>query len=125
MLYHSHKIAAGDSSIHGRGVFALEKIDAGEILEECHFFLLDERRFDLIDPVLKEMVFAWPAHQPDHRFAVVLGGGTIYNHSYENNATWETDEIACCFRFRAIRDIEKGEEIFTNYNRSNGNSFDK
>ena len=124
MLYYSPKIAVGESTVAGRGVFALDDIQAGEVLEECHFFLLDSVNFAAIDPVLKEMVFAWPAHTDAHRFAVVLGGGTVYNHSYENNATWDTDEVKCCFRFSAIRDIKAGEEIFTNYNRSGGNSFD-
>jgi SET domain-containing protein len=124
MLFQSPKVAVGESTISGRGVFAVDNIQAGEVLEECHFFLLENDNFSTIDSVLKEMVFAWPAHTDAHRFAVVLGGGTVYNHSYENNATWETDEAKCCFRFLAVRDIKAGEEIFTNYNRSGGNSFD-
>jgi len=124
MLYQSPKIRVGESTVAGRGVFAIEDISAEEILEECHFFLLDNGNFSTIDPVLQEMVFAWPAHTDAHRFAVVLGGGTVYNHSYENNAKWDTDEVKCCFRFSATRDIKAGEEIFTNYNRSGGHHFD-
>ena len=124
MLYQSPKIRVGESTVAGRGVFAIEDISAEEILEECHFFLLENGNFSTIDPVLKEMVFAWPAHTDAHQFAVVLGSGTIYNHSYESNAKWDTDEVKCCFRFSATRDIKAGEEIFTNYNRSGGNTFD-
>ena len=46
---------------------------------------------------------------------IVLGFGSIYNHSDNNNATWETDLDKNCFRFKAVRDIEPGEEICTNY----------
>jgi SET domain-containing protein len=70
------------------------------------------------------MVFAWPANAENYRFAVVLGSGTVFNHSMEPNATWVSDEIKCCFRFYSLRDIKAGEEIFTNYNREGGNDFD-
>jgi len=124
MLYYSPKIAVGESTVAGRGVFAIADIEAGEVLEECHFFLLTNGNHSAMDDTLKEMVFAWPAYNDIHQFAVVLGSGTIYNHSYENNATWDTDEAKCCFRFSSTRDIKAGEEIFTNYNRSGGNHFD-
>jgi SET domain-containing protein len=119
----SSKIIVGDSPIHGRGVFAVEDIEAGEILEECHFYLLSQRDFSRIDDTEKHMALAWPMHEPDHQFAIVLGTGTIYNHSDDNNATWLTDTERNCFRFFSTRKILAGEEICTNYMRRGGVSF--
>ena len=39
-----------------------------------------------------------------------------YNHSlHDPNVTWEIDEDAKLFRFRALRDLVAGEELFLNY----------
>ncbi len=38
-LIRSNKISTGESSVGGRGVFASENIEAGEILEEAHFIV--------------------------------------------------------------------------------------
>ena len=41
-LFHSDKIEVRDSSIHGRGIFAKEDIKSGEMLEECHYIVIDK-----------------------------------------------------------------------------------
>ena len=41
-LFHSDKIEVRDSSIHGRGIFAREDIKGGEMLEECHYIVIDD-----------------------------------------------------------------------------------
>ena len=109
----SPKIIVDFSPIHGRGVFATEKIFKGEIIEECHFIKLDDNNFDNLDLSLKQIVFSYP--MGTNGVAVVLGFGSIYNHQPNNNATWETDTNIRVFRFYAIKDIDVGEEICTNY----------
>jgi SET domain-containing protein len=109
----SPKIIVDFSPIHGRGVFATEKIFKGEIIEECHFIELDDKDFSKLDISLKQIVFSYPI--ASNGIAVVLGFGSIYNHSQNNNATWETDTNIRVFRFYAIKDIDVGEEICTNY----------
>jgi len=47
--------------------------------------------------------------------AIPLGYGCIYNHSIYPNATWTCDIDHCKIIFKAIKDITKGEEIFTYY----------
>ena len=44
----SPKIIADFSPIHGRGVFATEKIFKGEIIEECHFIELDDKVVEVV-----------------------------------------------------------------------------
>lgn len=54
-------------------------------------------------------VFGWG----DGRTALALGYGSLYNHSYDPNATTleTTDELV----ITATRDIAQGDEILINY----------
>lgn len=111
-VYISPKIEVRDSDIHGRGIFAKDTISAGEVLERCHFLKLD-LKWDQLDTPLQEYAFAYPAGGPG--LCVVFGWGSIYNHSNKNNAQWEIDEENRLFVFKSIKNINAGEEIFTNY----------
>jgi SET domain-containing protein len=114
MIFISNKIEVKDSPIEGKGVFAKENIKKGEIIENCHFTIL-EQKFPQIDKKLQEYVFAWPKDLWGGKSVVVWGFGSIYNHSKNNNADWKTDEKNNLFTFFAIKDITIGEEICTNY----------
>jgi|APGre2960657373_1045057.scaffolds.fasta_scaffold24995_3 SET domain-containing protein len=115
-LFHSNKIEVKDSPIHGRGVFATSDIQAGEVLEECHFFTISHTQTTANDAGLHQVVFCWPMGNKECH-AVVLGYGTIYNHAEDNNATWETDSALRLYRFYATKEIKSGQEILTNYMR--------
>lgn len=112
MLYRSNKIYVEESPIHGRGVFAKERIKSGEILEECHYIRVPG---DISYPnILNDHFFSWPKGG-DGR-VICLGYGSIFNHSdMDFNADWQTDTIKNMLIFFSTRDIEIGEEIFTNY----------
>jgi SET domain-containing protein len=112
MLYRSKKIYVDDSPIHGRGVFCSETIQKGEILEECHFIPVPSE-FSY-PQILHDHFFGWP--KGTNNLAICLGFGSIFNHSDNDfNADWQTDTVQMKFIFYALRDIEPGEEIFTNY----------
>ena len=113
MVFISSKIEVRKSPIHGMGVFAKENIKSGEIIENCHFTILEKNFFE-IDKKLQEYVFAYPKINPT-KTVVVWGYGSIYNHSKNNNADWVSDEEKNVFTFFTIRDINEGEEICTNY----------
>lgn len=108
------KIEVRNSNIHGKGVFAKQFIKKGEILEECHYIKLQEKDYDKVDNELKKYIFAWPIHT-NESMALVLGYGSIYNHSKDNNATWKTDLDKNCFIFYSTKDIDIDEEIFIDY----------
>jgi len=114
MIFISNKIEIKDSPVSGKGVFAKENIKSGEVIENCHFTLLDQK-YPYVDKKLLEYIFSWPKSTINGRSAVVWGFGSIYNHSKNNNADWETDEENNHFKFFTIKDIKAGEEIFTNY----------
>lgn len=113
MLKNPDKLYVSNSNISGRGVFAKEDIEIGEILEECHFIELSEKDFNNIDPILKEYVFSFPLGNKNN--CVVLGYGMIYNHSLINNAYWECDEENNLFRFKSLKKIRANQEVLINY----------
>jgi SET domain-containing protein len=113
MLKPPTKIVVKNSNLHGLGVFSLESISENEILEECHFILLQEENFDKIDKSLKDYVFS--NQNKKENSCVVLGFGMIYNHSLLPNADWEFDSEKNIFRFFSKKKIEPNKEIFINY----------
>jgi SET domain-containing protein len=120
MIFISEKIEVKSSQIGGMGVFAKQDIKAGETLEVSYFTTLTQN-FSQIDNKLKEYVFSWPKNVWGGKSVVVWGYGSLYNHSRQNNADWDTDEENNVFKFFTIKDIKSGEEIFTNY----GEAYEK
>lgn len=95
----------------GRGVFALEDIKKGEVIEEAPVLILKfedfvETRWNL----LFEYYF-WM----DKYVLLALGYGGLYNHSNTPNAKYKISKTEKLIRFIAIKDIKKDEEIFFNY----------
>ncbi len=108
------KVEVKESPIHGMGVFAIEEIKAGEVIEECHLISLPfkpgEQSFFLYD-----YKFNYPAEGKVEEYVLPLGNGCIYNHSDDNNAYWRNHSEYKAFQFVAIKDIKPGEEICTYY----------
>jgi uncharacterized protein len=100
-----NKVIVKKSNIHGYGVFAEKTIKKGEIVEECHVLLTEFEDDDFMD-------YYFDAQDKN---AIILGYGSIYNHSDSPNAavTFSADYSAATFKAR--RDIKKGEEILISY----------
>lgn len=106
-------IAASD--IEGRGVFCTQPISKGEIIEICPVIIVPPREMKLIDSgILYNYYFVW--EQPALTYAIALGYGSLYNHSYEPNVEYLPDYANETLDFFAIKDIKIGEEILINYN---------
>ena len=97
----------------GRGVFARRAIRKGELIERVPLLILDAEEYarGVDKSLLAGYVFAWG----DNQFALALGYGSLYNHSYKPNAAYE-DEEPHAKLFVALRNIKEGEEITINYN---------
>ncbi len=103
------------SERHGKGVFAARSIDAGAIIEICPVLLFPrEQLAHMRQTVIDDYYFDWGTD--GQWFAVALGYGSLYNHSYEPNAEYGMDFDALTIDVYCIRDIEAGEEITFNYN---------
>lgn len=93
----------------GRGVFARELIPEGTEFEKAPILVLPEG--PTLETPLIDYVFEWA---PD-KVALVLGFGSLYNHSYEPNARYYYGGPKAQL-YVALRDIQPGEEITINYN---------
>ncbi|WP_420450342.1 SET domain-containing protein-lysine N-methyltransferase [Ilumatobacter sp.] len=93
----------------GRGVFATRSFEEGEEIERCPMLVAEPDRGDALESGAEGYVFGWA----DGRTALALGYGSLYNHSYDPNATTlETgDELV----ITATREIRVGDEIYINY----------
>lgn len=99
----------------GRGVFALEPIPAGTLIETSDIVLVPEPDMETLeDSILGNYFFRWGTD--DKQGALALGHGSLYNHSYRPNARYVKHFESLTIDFIALRDIAAGEEIKTNYN---------
>ncbi len=106
------------SPIHGWGVFAKTKILKDSIIEETPYIFLfnkGEEELEVNKNMLFDYRFSYPADTHWKEQVIPMGYGCVYNHSNDPNAFWETDTEKKTFRFKALRDIIAGEEIFTYY----------
>jgi len=109
----NRNIVVRDTGSIGLGVFTTSNIKSGEIIEECHHIPLTQP-FKYIDSFLQTYLYSFPKENPNSS-TVVLGYGGIYNHFKEPNVDWDIDMERNLFIFKAIRDIDSGEELYVNY----------
>jgi len=96
----------------GRGVVATTAIEIGDLIECCPVILFRLDSLNLQNSGLGPYYFEWE----DDCGAIVLGLGTLYNHSYQPNAQFIRDYPRRLMNFVAVRPITPGEEITINYN---------
>ena len=102
----------------GRGIYAKKRIRAGQVIERCPVIPLSPAEGERIEPtILDTYCFCW-GDDDSSEVAIVLGYGSIYNHSYQPNADFQPVEDERRMDFVALRDIAPGEEITINYNGS-------
>lgn len=102
--------------ISGKGVFASENINKGEIIEVAPILILEFS--DFIDTkwnLLFEYYF-WL----DDFVVLALGYGSLYNHSKNPNAEYKIKQKDKTITFSAIKNIQKNEEILINYSGTSG-----
>ena len=111
------KVEVRPASDMGMGVFATQPIKAGEVIEDCHLLPLPILRGQTDSTLLPDYRFNWPAGRIDWLELVLpLGMGAIYNHSNDYNVEWfDHPSIDKVFRYRAVKDIRRGEQCFVYY----------
>lgn len=110
------KVYIADSKIKnaGRGVFASKNIKKGEIIEICPVILIPKNDLSILNGSLLMEYFFYLGKAKD-QIAVVLGFGSIYNHSYTPNAKYKINLKSKSVTFSAIENIKKNNEITFNY----------
>lgn len=101
----------------GRGVFATEDIAAGEVFEVCPAIPISREDYRHIAPtVLDQYLFQWREGDAEpYPLALVLGYGSLYNHSSKPNAEIEQIFDRNVVVFTAKTPIRAGEEICFDY----------
>lgn len=116
----SDKIYVKKSKINnaGRGVFAKKDIRKGDVIENCPFIEISEDDTKhLGESFLVSYFFYFGKNKA--RSGIVLGFGSIYNHSDSPNATFDINEKGKLINFIAIHNIKKDSEITFDYNHGN------
>ena len=108
-LLPSTKIYIDNSSIKqaGRGVFAKQQIQKDEVIEQCPIVLMKEPEVpELRKTELRNYYFMWGEDEENHKAAICLGFGSLYNHSYSPNATYRKLHEKNLIEFIALGDIK-------------------
>jgi SET domain-containing protein len=125
------KIEIKQSLIHNQGVFAKEQISEGELIEIAPLLKLEWRMQYQHDPIIKSYI--WPNLSCNCRDCKVhspiaympMGYAPLYNHSETPNVSLKFNWAEQTVSFKAMKNIEIGEELFIHYLIKSWNQNDK
>lgn len=104
-----------------RGVFANAEIEIGEVIERCPTIEIHEHELkSLEESILITYLYFFGKNK--EKALVVLGFGSIYNHSYVPNTMYKIKLKGKIIEFICIKKIKKDEEITVNYIQGNTNN---
>ena len=107
------------SDISGRGMFSIEAIEEGALIEICPAIVLPEAEVAVIHETrLHDYYFTWGIDQK--KCAIALGYGSMYNHEKDSNAEYNLNLGDETIEIIAVKNIAAGEEITINYNGESG-----
>ena len=115
------KIEVKPSPLHRYGIFATDKINEGEVIEETMFIRTTHRaKTENRDPALFHYSYGISCNcdkcqAEGINFAIPFGYCQFTNHSLEPNSVMVHDYQEGLTALTALRDIEVGEEITMNY----------
>ncbi len=98
----------GPSPRGGLGMFALDPLPAGTVVEEAPVLEVS----DVVRGELPDRCIVLDADDPD-RVGIPLGYGALYNHAADPNLEWEVDGLV--MRMTTTRAVPAGEELCIDY----------
>ena len=99
----------------GRGIFTNELILAHTIIEIAPVIVMSASDRILLDKtLLHDYIFEWGADKT--QCCMALGFVPIYNHSYNSNCEYFMDYSTETIMLKTVKNIEKDEEVFINFN---------
>lgn len=119
-LFHSDNVYVSESKVHGIGVFAKRNISINEIIEVFPIIPLPFRTHyqgdgRVIDYSVIKQCSCEECKKHGLLVFLRLGYGGIYNHQDNPNAELSMDYPKTMGICKAIKSINKDEEIFINY----------
>ncbi len=114
------KVQVKISEGRGFGCFAIEKIEKEEVFEECYCLPITSGGFSDYSFTFVKLNPITFDNQRLNESVLAMGFGSIYNHSNTPNSDWRihkkySEQGKRILQFFALRDIDKGEEIFIYY----------
>ena len=107
----------------GNGVFTSEAIKANTIIEASPVIVMKQKERKLLDQtLLHDYIFEWGENR--RQCCMALGYVPLYNHSFNSNCEYEMEYDKEIIKVRTVRNIQKGEELFINYNGTFNNPAD-
>ena len=105
---------SGESTVHGRGVFATEPIAAGTLVDASPVLVIPSDDWEaLTGTAVDGYLWGWGE---EGNAAIAFGIVSLVNHSYAPNCRYQHDLDAEVVELLALRDIAVGEELTVNYN---------
>ncbi|MCW3073821.1 MAG: lysine methyltransferase [Flaviaesturariibacter sp.] len=115
MNYLHHALQIRKTRKKGRGVFALEALPAGIVVEIAPVIVMTAAERKKLDKtLLHDYIFEWGADRKS--CCMALGYIPLYNHSYKPNCEYLMNFKSELIAIQTLRDIKKGEELQFNYN---------
>ena len=117
-IFSPQKIKVIDIAGKGRGVLATQNIKKGETIEVCPIIFLSKKEVSFLEKESDILKFYYLIQPEINKFCLMLGYGSLYNHSLDNpNAEidYDINKAENYLFFKAIKDISIGEEIVFNY----------
>lgn len=103
------------TSGRGRGVFTIERIPAGTIIEIAPVIVMElSDREHLDKTLLHDYIFEWGKEKK--QCCMALGLIPMYNHDYKSNCEYFMDFEDNTIMVKTVRTVERGEELTINYN---------
>ena len=100
-------------AVNALGVFANTALKKGTLIETCPLILVPIKD---LEHIRNTKLYYYYFEYTDKQLAIMLGYGSLYNHSYTPNAKYIYNYKKKFVKVIAIKPIGKGEEIFFNYN---------
>lgn len=118
--YWIKNIEAKRSEIAGSGVFAVDDIPAGTLIEFSPVLVYHHNTIDVLLDVYEKHVFCdYQFRWKEDLLALVFGYGEIYNHSNDPSVGYimmtDENEIQGA-AFFTLKPVKAGEELFVSYN---------
>jgi SET domain-containing protein len=109
------------SSTKGKGLFAENEIQKGEIIDNAHVILIPNKEYRLLEKTsVSNYCFTWenPKYKSEFKNAIAMSICQFMNHSYNPNVRYQYNYKNDSIKFIALRKILKDEELTINYNGS-------
>ncbi len=99
----------------GRGLYATKAIKKGQVIAVCEVIVLNAKNAEIVNSSSLQFYTFKYSNTKD---CIVLGDGSLFNHDHNENVSYNLVNKGKrkVMVFKALSDIKKGQQLFTNYN---------